>query len=55
MVMRLNTTVIVGDEKMGEKEEKLAGIAGYIPVYEKEEDAIEASCKGKFDIVLIMV
>ena len=52
-VMRLSTNIIFTDLNGKERSEKIQGIAGFIPCYEKLEDAEAASCEGKFQIVLI--
>jgi hypothetical protein len=36
-----------------ERKEKLQGIAGFIPCYETIEEAEEAACDGKFQIMPI--
>lgn len=36
-----------------ERKEKIQGIAGFIPCYESYEEAEEASCDGKFQIMAI--
>lgn len=53
MVMRLNTNVTVGNAEMGERVEKIAGIAWFLPVYDTLEQAQEAAENGKFEIVPI--
>ena len=53
MVMRLNTNVTVGNAEIGECVEKIAGIAGFLPVYDTLEQAQEAAENRKFEIVLI--
>lgn len=35
------------------RKEKIQGLAGYIPCFETIEEAEEASCDGKFEIVEI--
>ena len=53
MVMRLNTNVTVVNAEMGERVEKIAGIAGFLPVYDTLEQAQEAAENGRFEIVPI--
>jgi len=53
-VMRLNEDITFTDpQTLKERTEKLNGIAGFIPCYETIEEAQEASCDGKYEIVLI--
>lgn len=52
--MRLNEDITFTDpQTLKERTEKLNGIAGFIPCYETIEEAQEASCDGKYEIVLI--
>jgi hypothetical protein len=53
-VLKLSQDITYTDPFTGqERKEKLQGIAGFIPCYETIEEAEEASCDGKFQIMLI--
>ncbi len=53
-VLRLNTSISAYNHLTGKDEDiVLKSDRGYIPVYEKLEDAEKAACKGKYQIVAI--
>ena len=53
-VLRLNSTISLINPITGKREEeKLNGVAGYIPCYATYEEAEEASCDGKYSIMKI--
>ena len=53
-VLKLSTTIKYDDPVSGEEvTQKLGGCAGYLPVFDNEEDAKEAACDGKYQIVAI--
>jgi hypothetical protein len=54
-VLKLSQDIAYTDTFTGEeRKQKLHGIAGFIPCYETIEEAEEAACNGKFQIMLIM-
>lgn len=53
-VLKLMERVEVTNPLTGEVEEvPIGGIDGFIPVFDTEEKALEASCDGKYDIFQI--
>jgi hypothetical protein len=53
-VLKLSKNVTINDPFTGkEHTEKINGIAGFIPCFERLEDAEEEACDGKFEIFLI--
>jgi hypothetical protein len=53
-VLKLSQDITYTDPFTGEeRKEKIQGIAGYIPCFETIEEAEEAACDGKFQIVAI--
>ena len=53
-VLKLSQDITYTDPFTGqERKEKLQGIAGFIPCYETIEEAEEAACDGKFQIMPI--
>ena len=53
-VLKLSQDITYTDPFTGqERKEQLQGIAGFIPCYETIEEAEEAACDGKFQIMPI--
>ncbi len=52
MVMKLSNTMLVGHEGE-EKEVRIGGALGYVPVYSTVEEAEESSCDAKYKILAI--
>lgn len=53
-VLKLTTTIKYDDPVSWEEvTQKLGGCAGYLPVFDNEEDAKEVACDGKYKIVTI--
>lgn len=53
-VLKLSTTI--EQQAQGQwRKGKLEGCAGYIPVFETEQEAIENSGKGKYQILQIVI
>jgi hypothetical protein len=53
-VLKLTTTIKYDDPFSGEEiTTKLNGCAGYLPVFNNIEDAREAACDGKYNIIAI--
>lgn len=53
-VFKLCQNITYTDPLTGEeRQEKIQGIAGYIPCFETIKEAEEAACDGKFEIVAI--
>ena len=53
-VFKLSQDITYTDPFTGEeRKEKIQGIAGFIPCYATYEEAEEAACDGKFQILLI--
>jgi hypothetical protein len=53
-VLKLSQDIIYTDPfTREERKEKIKGIAGFIPCYETYEEAEEAACDGKFQIMAI--
>lgn len=53
-VLKLSTTIKYDDPFSGEEvTSKLTGCAGYLPVFDNENDAKDAACDGKYEIVAI--
>lgn len=53
-VLKLSQDIIVADPfTRKERKEKIQGIAGFIPCFKTYEEAEEAACNGKFQIMPI--
>lgn len=53
-VLKLSTNIKYDDPVSGEEvTRKLEGCAGYLPVFDNEDDTKEASCDGKYQVVAI--
>jgi hypothetical protein len=53
-VMKLSTEITLTEGSSGiERSSKIQGLAGFIPCFETIEEAYEASCEGKYQILAI--
>ena len=52
-VMKLSKMVLTKDICGQEVDIKVSGCEGIIPVYSNKKDAVKASCKGKYEILII--